>query len=58
MSTANSNLIAAIRGPVMMIAIGTLFALDQTMGVSIARTWPGLLIVLGLLILAERSYRP
>lgn len=53
--TANSrSLIAAIRGPIILIAIGTLFALDHMTSFGFGRTWPAILIILGLLGLAER----
>lgn len=48
------NLIGAIRGPIMLITIGTLFALDKFTGFGFSRTWPAILIVLGLLSLGER----
>lgn len=48
-------LIAAIRGPVLLIALGTLFAIDHAGGYSFARTWPVLIILLGLLELLERA---
>jgi hypothetical protein len=47
-------LMCAIRGPIMLIAIGLLFAADQFTDYGIWRTWPVLLILLGLLKLAER----
>lgn len=47
-------LIPAIRGPVMLIVIGILFALEYSAGISFWKTWPVLLIVLGVLHLAER----
>ncbi len=46
--------VAAIRGPVVLIAIGALFALDYSAGVSFGKTWPILLIVAGLLHLSGR----
>ena len=49
----NSSLIVAIRGPVMLITLGVLLAIDHFGGVSFGRTWPALLIVFGLLRLAE-----
>ena len=53
--TGNSrSLIAAVRGPIMLITIGTLFALDHMTSFSFWRTWPAILILLGLLSLAER----
>jgi|GEM_PF-2043416 len=47
-------LIAAIRGPVLLIALGTLFAIDHEGGYSFARTWPVLIILWGLLELLAR----
>ena len=52
-SMPSASLIAAIRGPVMLITIGALFAIDHLGVWSIGRTWPVLLIVVGLLKLAE-----
>lgn len=49
------SLVAATRGPVMLITLGVLLALDQAGSVSFGRTWPALLIVLGLFKLAERG---
>ena len=37
----------AVRGPVMMIVIGILFAIDHAGGASISRTWPVILVTLG-----------
>jgi len=49
------NLICAIRGPIMLITVGTLFAVDHFGPYGIGRTWPVILIVLGVLKLAERA---
>ena len=49
----NGTLIQATRGPVMLITLGALLALDQNGPVSFGRTWPALLIVLGLFKLME-----
>jgi hypothetical protein len=49
------GLIRATRGPVMLIALGVLLALDQMGPVSFSRTWPALLIVFGLYKLAETT---
>lgn len=49
-----SALILAIRGPIMLITIGVLFVLDYSAGIRFWKTWPVLLIVIGLLHLAER----
>ena len=51
----NGNFICAIRGPILLITLGTLLAIDQLGAYSFGRTWPALLIVFGLLKLAERS---
>ena len=47
--------LAAIRGPVMLITIGVLFALDYSAGIGFAKTWPVLLIVAGVLHLFGRK---
>lgn len=52
------TLMRAIRGPIMLIMIGTLFALDHMTEFSIGRTWPAILIVLGLLSLGDRFVGP
>ena len=56
MNTAN-NLVLAVRGPIILITIGTLFALDHFTPYSFMQTWPVLLIVIGLLTLAGRAAR-
>ena len=48
----------AIRGPILLIVLGILFALHQAGTVSVTRTWPLLIIVIGLLKLAERMSLP
>lgn len=50
----NSVLIQAIRGPVMLITLGTLLAVDHFGPYSFWRTWPALIIVFGLMKLLER----
>jgi hypothetical protein len=51
----NPGILCAIRGPVMLITLGTLLSIDHFGTVSFARTWPVLLIVFGIFKLAERS---
>ncbi len=46
-------LIDAIRGPIMLVALGILMAADQMDRFGIDRTWPALLILFGLLKLAS-----
>lgn len=55
MSGNRANLMRAIRGPIMLITVGALFTVDHFGPYGIARTWPVILIVLGLLKLAERA---
>ncbi len=45
----------SIRGPIMLIAIGTLFAIGQFTPYGFHRTWPVLLILFGVLKLLERA---
>ena len=48
----------AVRGPILLITIGILFAMHQAGFVSFARTWPLILIVLGVMKLIERMVAP
>jgi cell wall-active antibiotic response 4TMS protein YvqF len=50
-----NELNCAIRGPITLITIGTLFALDHFTRYGFDRTWPILLIVFGLLSLLCRA---
>jgi hypothetical protein len=45
----------AIRGPITLITVGVLFALDHFTPYRFQQTWPVLLIVFGLLSLAGRA---
>jgi hypothetical protein len=54
----STNLICAIRGPILLIVLGILMAIDQAGSYSFGRTWPALLIVFGLLKLAGRVGTP
>jgi len=51
----NANLARAIRGPVILITIGILFAIDHFGRFSFGNTWPILIIVIGLMKLIERA---
>lgn len=53
-----ANLFCAIRGPILLITVGTLFALDHVGMLSFERTWPLLIIVFGILKLLERVGGP
>ncbi len=49
------SLMRAIRGPLILITVGTLFAVDHAGGYTFSRTWPVLIIVYGVLKLLERA---
>jgi hypothetical protein len=51
----NGNLVQAIRGPIMLITLGALVAIDYAGIYGFWRTWPVLIIVFGFLKLMERS---
>ncbi len=55
MDGANVSLMQATRGPVMLITIGVLFTLDHFAGISFSRTWPAILIIVGVMKLLEGS---
>jgi hypothetical protein len=56
MNQDSAAFIRAIKGPVMMITVGALFALDNFTSLSFSRTWPVLLVVAGLLSLGKSAY--
>jgi hypothetical protein len=59
MSGNNSyQIIRAIRGPITLITLGTLFALQNFTRFGFDQTWPVLLIVFGLLSLMQRGAAP
>lgn len=47
------GLMSAIRGPIMLITLGSLFAVDYFSRYPFWRTWPVLIIVFGVLKLLE-----
>jgi hypothetical protein len=51
-------MLRAIRGPVILITLGVLFALNNFTRFGFSETWPVLLIVLGLLSLLGRQTSP
>jgi hypothetical protein len=57
MTDDSAALVRAIRGPVIMITIGVLFALDEFSVVTFSKTWPAILIVVGILNLSRFSGR-
>lgn len=54
MSGANVLYLRAIRGPILLMALGGLLLAQRFTLYGFSRTWPVLLILLGLLKLAER----
>ena len=48
----------AVRGPVLLVALGVLCAMHQAGFVSLSRTWPLIIIVVGVLKLIERAFLP
>jgi hypothetical protein len=53
MNSNKVSLVRSLRGPVLLVTLGTLFMIDHSGGVSFGRTWPVLLIVLGIVRLGE-----
>lgn len=49
------ELLRALRGPVMLITFGALLTADRFSSVPFTKTWPVLLIVLGVMKLLERT---
>ena len=48
----------AIRGPILLITIGVLFAMHQAEVLQFSRTWPLIIIMIGVLKLIERMLAP
>jgi hypothetical protein len=55
MSDYNGSVVRAIRGPICLITIGGLFALNNFTRYRFDQTWPVILIVFGLLSLLKRG---
>ena len=58
MNDASYNLIQAVRGPIMLIALGSLVAMDYFNVYGFGRTWPVLIILFGVLKLLEKVAAP
>jgi hypothetical protein len=54
---SGNDLVRAVRGPIILITIGTLFALDHFTRWGFQQTWPVILIIIGLLTLVGRATR-
>jgi hypothetical protein len=53
MNDDSAALMRAVRGPIILITVGLLFALDNFTSLSFSQTWPAILIVVGLLNLTR-----
>ncbi len=53
---SSASLITAIRGPVLLIALGGLFLADRFGTLEFWQTWPVLIIVFGVMKLLERVF--
>ncbi|HLK67393.1 MAG TPA: DUF5668 domain-containing protein [Bryobacteraceae bacterium] len=58
MNGNDRNLIRALRGPVTLITLGVLFALNNFTPFGFDKTWPVLLIVFGMLSMLRRGCDP
>jgi len=58
MRGSEQSLIRAVRGPITLITLGVLFALNNFTPYQFHQTWPVLLIVFGLLSLVRRGIEP
>ena len=58
MNGNDASLVRAIRGPITLITVGVLFALNNFTTYRFNETWPVLLIVFGVLSLLRRGTEP
>jgi hypothetical protein len=58
MRDINNSLIQAVRGPIMLIALGGLVEIDYLGIYGFSRTWPILIILFGILKLLEKMVGP
>ena len=58
MRDINNSLIQAVRGPIMLIALGGLVEIDYLGIYGFSRTWPILIILFGILKLLEKMAGP
>jgi hypothetical protein len=54
MNSRGAMFAQAARGPVLLIMVGVLFALEQSRVLAFSRSWPLLIIVIGVMKLIER----
>ncbi len=53
MNNRTTAYVQAVRGPVLLVTIGVLFAIHQAGVLSFGQTWPLLIIVIGVMKLLE-----
>lgn len=58
MNNRSALFIQAIRGPILLMTLGALFAIQQAGILDFSRTWPLILIVIGVTKLMERAVSP
>ena len=58
MNDTSYSLVQAIRGPIMLITLGSLVAMDYFGIYGFSRTWPMLIIIFGILKLLEKIVSP
>jgi LiaI-LiaF-like transmembrane region len=58
MNNVRTTFLRAVRGPLLLITLGSLFAIDHFGPYTFTRTWPVLLIVYGILKLLEYVGEP
>ena len=56
MNSGKPSMWCLVRGPIMLITLGVLFAVDQLGSYSFWRTWPVLVILFGVLKLLEKVF--
>ena len=55
MNNRRALFIQAVRGPILLMTLGVLFAVQQAGILDFSRTWPLILIVIGVTKLMERA---
>lgn len=58
MNSRGAMFAQAVRGPILLITVGVLFAMQQSGVLPFTHTWPLLIIVIGVLKLIERMAAP
>jgi hypothetical protein len=56
MNNRGAQFAQCIRGPVLLITVGILFAIHQAGLLNFSRTWPLIIIVVGIMKLIERAF--